>query len=352
MKNIYSNLKIFEHPEKLYSIRKGWVTEPISIRIKPTNRCNNACFYCGYEVDNYSPRSMFRRGDEIPWHILQGVIEDIYDMSVKSVILSGGGEPLIYPHIEELIQMILDRNIDLGIITNGLELKGHIAELLTEAKWIRISCDSAKAPTYSKIRGVSKESFYDVCRNISSFAKNKPDTCVLGINCVINHMNKSEILRIGYLFKHLGVDHIKFAPCITNNTYSYHKKFRRKVIGDIYLAQQELNDNSFRIIDAYTEGFDEVLNRDYDKCRIMQIIPCIGADSKVYTCHDKAYVPNGVIGDLKKQTFKDIWFSDKTKKMFENFNPEKECKHHCVYDNRNKLINKYLDMNYEHRNFI
>ena len=35
----YGNLKIVWHPEKLEDLRKGKVSAPLCIRIKPTNKC-------------------------------------------------------------------------------------------------------------------------------------------------------------------------------------------------------------------------------------------------------------------------------------------------------------------------
>lgn len=78
----------------------------------------------------------------------------------------------------------------------------------------------------------------------------------------------------------------------------------------------------------------------------------IAADCKVYFCHDKAYVKEGVVGDLTNQSFRKLWFSEETQKRYMEFDPQKECDHHCVYDDRNELLNAYYSLDKNHINFI
>ena len=105
-------------------------------------------------------------------------------MGVKAVTFSGGGEPLVYPHIVEAMQGVLDAGIDLSIITNGQLLKGERAEVLAQAKWVRISFDSANAETYAKMRQLPLEAFDEVCSNIRQFSQRKNGKCELGVNFV------------------------------------------------------------------------------------------------------------------------------------------------------------------------
>ena len=101
--NPYSNLKIVWHPEKLDALRRGIVTAPINVLVQPTNRCDHRCFYCSYMDHALGLRTAVNARDEISWEIFKKVLADIAVMKVKSVILSGGGEPLLYPKIKEKI---------------------------------------------------------------------------------------------------------------------------------------------------------------------------------------------------------------------------------------------------------
>ena len=44
----YSDLKIFHHMDCIKDFLKGKRVPPIYLRIKPTNICNQKCYYCAY----------------------------------------------------------------------------------------------------------------------------------------------------------------------------------------------------------------------------------------------------------------------------------------------------------------
>lgn len=350
----YSNLKIFAHVQELEKIGADKRIAPIYIRIKPTNYCNHKCFYCSYADNELGLRNSVNRQDQIPWEKMQEIITDLSDMKVKAVTFSGGGEPLLYPHIIEAMQKILEAGIDLSMITNGQLLKGERAGVLADAKWVRISFDSADAETYGKVRGLSARAFYEVCGNIREFSKIKRKNCELGINFVINHENADQIYNMARIVKELGANHIKYAARVTKDLFAYHEPFKKDVIDQIHRAKADFDGEDFRVINKYEGDFDSALifERCYDKCYVNKIFTVIAADSKVYFCHDKAYVEEGVVGDLKTQSFRELWFSEKTVRRYQEFNPQKECCHHCVYDDRNELLNVFYSLDRNHVNFI
>lgn len=350
----YSNLKIFAHAQALEDIGAGKRIAPIYIRIKPTNYCNHKCYYCSYADSELGLRDSVNRQDQIPQEKMREIISDISSMGVKAVTFSGGGEPLVYPYIVETMRSVLDAGIDLSIITNGQLLKGERAEVLTDAKWVRISFDSADAETYAKVRHLPLEAFHEVCDNIQKFARMKKAGCELGINFVINHENAGQVYEMAKMVKELGADHIKYTARVTKDLFAYHEPFQKDVIEQIHSAKSELEGDGFRIINKYESDFDSVLvfHRCYDKCYVNRIFTVIAADGRVYFCHDKAYVEEGVVGDLKNQSFRELWFSEETVKRYKEFNPEKECNHHCVYDDRNELLNTFYSLDKKHINFI
>lgn len=350
----YSNLKLFAHTEKLEAIKKGELAAPIYIRIKPTNACNHNCSYCHYGSGKYLELEGQEARNQIPWRKMEEIIDDISNMGVKAVTFSGGGEPLVYPYILPAMKTILEKGIDISIITNGQKLNGEIAEILSKAKWVRISLDSAKAETYSRIRSITSNCFNEVCNNIKEFAKIKDKDCELGINFVISKENAREVYEAGKLMYDLGVNHIKYTAMMTTDVNEYHKSIKQNVIEQIKRVKAEFEQPGFSVIDLYEEDFklSAKFERTYSNCVIKNVVTVIAADCKVYYCHDKAYLENGVIGDIKNQSFKEMWFSKQTLEKFKKFDAKRECNHHCVYDSRNILYNTFLSLNDNHINFI
>lgn len=350
----YSNLKIFSHFDKLSSIKKDERTAPIYVRIKPTNICNHRCYYCSYADSDLALRDDVNPKDQIPWEKMQEIVGDLGQIGVKAVTFSGGGEPLAYPYILETMKLILQNNIDLSIITNGQLLNGEVAKTLAKAKWVRISLDSSDAETYSKTRGIPLDSFHKVCENIKNFASIKPKECELGVNFVINHENSHQVYEAAKMISDLGANHIKYTARITKDLHNYHAPFKESAIEQIHRAKKDLTKEGFIVINKYEDDFEfsTVFDRTYHKCYVKEFITIIAADSKVYFCHDKAYVKSGVVGSLKEMSFKELWFSDEVKERYKCFNSKEECKHHCVYDDRNILLNSFFTLNDNHINFI
>lgn len=350
----YSDLKLFRHNKKLKAIKNKDHVAPIYVRIKPTNICNHNCNYCHYAAGQYLNLKNLQRNDFIPWGKMQEIIFDFKKIGVNAVTFSGGGEPLAYKYITESMELFLKNGVDLSIITNGSLMKGYKADLLTRAKWVRISLDAGTPETYSKIRNISIDSFEEVCRNIEEFSKTKKTNCELGVNFVVTAENSEEIFKAGKLMKELGVNHIKYAARITNDTIKYHDPFRKSVIEQIHQLTEEHESPNFRVVNKYETDFDTcaVFQRQYNNCYMKELVCVIAADSKIYYCHDKAYLPNGVVGDISKMSFNDVWFSEEVRNKFKNFDAKKECKHHCVYDSRNILLNNYFSLDNDQINFI
>ncbi len=338
--------------EELQKVKNGERIAPIYVRIKPTNRCNQNCYYCHYK-NPYLELDQYKTEDEIPREKMLEIISDFKEIGVKAVTFSGGGEPLLYTCIEEVMEKILEAGIDLSIITNGSLLTGKKAELLSKAKWVRISLDSGCAETYSKIRGVGENAYEKLCENIKSFSKLKNLNCELGVNYVIGPENYKEVYQTGKLMRELGADHIKYTALIGNDAEQIHAPFKKIVIDQIHNLIKE-NKTDFKIINLYESDFESnaIFGRSYDFCGIKDYITVIAANSKVYFCHDKAYLSQGEIGDISQKSFKDVWFSEETTQKFKMFNPQQICRHHCVYDDRNELLNHFYGLDSQHINFI
>lgn len=352
----YSNLKIFHHAELLQKLKTGERVAPIYVRIKPTNACNENCYYCHYK-NSYLQLGNYRPNDMIPREKMLEIVDDLAEIGTKAVAFSGGGEPTVYPYINETLKRVLDRGINLAIITNGTRLQGETAELLAHAKWVRLSIDSSNAKLYAETRGVREDVFHDLCRNIEQFAKQKDENCELGVNYVVSNRNHGDVLEMARLMKSLGVNHVKFAPVMSNESEKYHESFKEQVMTDLEKAK-ELEDSSFRIIDLYTSDIKRwesgiiAFDRAYTQCWMKELHCIIAADQRIYYCQDKAYLPNGAVGDLHNRSFKNVWFDPETTKLFREFDAHKTCAEHCVHDDRNIMLNQFFSVDENHVNFL
>ncbi len=350
----YSDLKIIWHGDKLNSLLSGNVTAPIHIRIKPTNKCVHNCFYCVYNPKFSSIHSEIDRKSEIPKEKMMEVLSDLKEMGVKAITFSGGGEPLVYPHIKEVLEKVKEYEIDYAMITNAQLLSGKNAELLSGACWIRVSADYCNPEIFEEIREKPKEYFYKLSENIKNFAKIKSPKCVLGINFVVHIKNKDKIYESAKFFRNLGVEYIRFSPVWNPDFLKYHEPFKEQVIRQIKKAKEELETEKFAVLDTFKKDFElsNISERTYSKCYFMQLNPVIAADQRVYFCHNKAYDKDGILGSIKDKSFKELWFSKEAADKFKNFDCKAGCKHQCSNDLKNILIRDIINSFGEHVNFI
>jgi len=352
---LYSKMKVFHYKNKIDSLPADniKISPPLHIRIKPTNLCNHNCSYCAYRANNLQLGKDMGRQDFIPRDKILEIIDDLSKMGVKAVTFSGGGEPLCYPYILDAAKRLMKTRIKFATLTNGSLLYGEIAEIFAhKATWVRISLDGWNDKSYSLYRRVRNGEFTRVISNIINFKK-FGGTCYIGVSIIVDKKNASHLFSLIQLLKNSGVNSIKVSPCVVSDdvkaSNKYHQVIFETVKEQINKAISKLADVNFEICDAYHE-LEEKFLKKYTWCPYMQILPVIGADLNIYACQDKAYnLKEGLIGSIKKERFEDFWFSDKSR--FFKLDPSKDCVHHCVSNEKNKLIIEYLMADRRHLEF-
>ncbi|WP_455757109.1 radical SAM protein [Sulfurimonas sp.] len=355
-KSKYSKYKIFNYKEKILSLPSSnkEIMPPIHIRIKPTNICLHNCWYCSYRLDEIQLGKDMIEKDYIPKDKMMEIIDDCIDMGVKAITFSGGGDPFYYKYLLESVEKLSSSPIQFAALTNGVNLKGKIAELFAHnAQWIRISMDGWDAQSYSEYRGVKESEFDKVISNMKNFKKLN-GKCALGVSFIIDNKNYTHIYEFVKMIKNTGADSIKIAPCVVSNSGKdsniYHQPFFDIANKEVKRAKKDFEDESFEVFDSY-HLLEDKFEKDYDWCPYLQVLSIIGADMNVYSCQDKAYnLDEGLVGSIKDIGFKDFWMNGKNK--FYNINPSKVCNHHCISNESNKTLIEYINIDKEHIGFV
>jgi MoaA/NifB/PqqE/SkfB family radical SAM enzyme len=288
--------------------------------------------------------------DTMPKDKLLETLDIFKEIGVRAVTYSGGGEPLFYKDIVEVMKKTVSNGIDLSIITNGELLSKERADILAHAKWVRISMDYTNPIEMKNFRRVGEGSFNRVMDNINSFSKIKHSDCDLGVNFIVHKDNCNNLVDFARLMKDYGVDNVRFSPMWLPGFSKYHENFKEIVKSQLKEAS-ELVDDTFTVNSTYnTSDTAHSTQRTYKKCFINQVVPVLGADMNIYTCHNKAYDDSGIVGSIKNQDFKTMWFSKQTAEFFKKFNPQSTCQHQCSADKKNIIINDYIESSFD--NFV
>src|ERR1035437_22912 len=85
----------------------------LSLEVEFNSDCNFKCIYC-YTADTNNSCN----GDELTLEEQQRVILQGKDMGVRKIIILGG-EPMLYPHILDMIRFIRNLGLEVELFTNG-----------------------------------------------------------------------------------------------------------------------------------------------------------------------------------------------------------------------------------------
>ncbi len=123
--------KFWKHREALENYRAGNGRTVISTHISPEGRCNLACPYCSVTYRQNKNR--------LSLETIQDYVEKLLSRGLRAVILTGGGEPTLYPQINELLEYLFSRGLNVAMITNGTNFHKVDWKLIERLTWTRIS---------------------------------------------------------------------------------------------------------------------------------------------------------------------------------------------------------------------
>ena len=117
-----------------------------------TQGCNLRCRHC-WLGPKHQTEQIVRPALEFP--LLKDIIAQGTDLGLSAVKLTGG-EPLIHPDIERILDHVNETGLRLLIETNGVRCLPEIAEKIAKNKQPRVfvSLDGADAKTHEWVRGV------------------------------------------------------------------------------------------------------------------------------------------------------------------------------------------------------
>jgi len=169
---------------EIWLIAKGLMStrHPVQVHIIPMRRCNLSCTYCN-EFDDHS--------DPVPLEEMYRRIDRLASFGTTLIVISGG-EPLLHPQLDEIIQRIRRRGMLAALITNGYLLTAERIERLTRdgLDHLQISIDNVQPDDVSmkslkvldqKLRLLAEHADFHVNINsvLGSGVKNSEDTLVV-----------------------------------------------------------------------------------------------------------------------------------------------------------------------------
>ena len=181
---------------------------PISVSVNLTNKCNQHCIYCEVGQGLVKTKKPLLSLDDLKW-----IIDEMNRSEIPTLSL-GGGEPLLFKDIFEVIQYANKFGIKCGIITNGMllpRLSQANIELLKECNsTVTVSIDTFSTDKEEKIRGV-KNAHSSPIEGIKVLIKQQ---IPVNISTVISTYNYQDLFDVIVNVNRLGIHSVSFQPVI------------------------------------------------------------------------------------------------------------------------------------------
>jgi MoaA/NifB/PqqE/SkfB family radical SAM enzyme len=345
---------------------------PFSINLDITVACNYRCIHC---VDS----KVLNSGKSFNFADIKRILMVLVENGLKSVLLIGGGEPTLYTRFEDVVKLIKDFGLEIGIVTNGSRMKKilNVANYLGERDWVRLSLDSATNETFRLLhKPVTAIALKNICSSVKDFKaiNNKTPVgfsyIIFWEGCRINgkeiRSNLKEMPEAVELAIENNFDYISFKPClikdeITENreTLLYKESTGRQkgIINQIsrYLKEAKaIANEDIKIVESinlralFDNKYDEFKKQSLNcHCQIFrQIVTPIG----IYHCPAYRGDPKSYIapkdGFISQQKYEET--VRKNIELLFNFDARKECKDIvCFYNRLNWWIEDFINSNRE-----
>lgn len=277
---VYKNIYTKQIENKMAELENN---TPKEVDIGTTNFCNANCIMC--------PHNKLEKMGMMNMRLYKKIIDDCSDMGVKSVCLSFFGEPFLDKSIIKKIKYAKEKELKVAFYSNASLMDKEKAKEIIKAGLdsIIISCDGFYKETYEKIR--RNLNFDIVKKNIENLVKLKKDL-------------KSYKPRIGLVFVEIDQSEKEIKD--------YYKYWENKVD-----SIQRINMRNWAgQIKGKSEKSFHFKSKERTPCANLWEKLTIDWDGDAVLCCDD-WNHSIILGNLKKQSLKDIWNGEKLKRIRE-----------------------------------
>lgn len=325
-----SNVKIFAHPDWLKNYASGQPVYPLCWEIDVSNKCQYNCDHCCWASNIKSNRV------QLPQNRLFTLIQEIKDLDAKSIIWTGGGDPLTYPGIRDAVTRSKSLGLENAMFTNGLGMNAQNSRVFGQSlKWIRFHLSASEAPDYARIHGVPARYFPVVVNNIKRFIDNPDRVANVGIGVAVNQSNFTAAQKMPEFAMQLGADFFQAKLDLEHlSSYNYMEWWFEEVV-PFFLAEKDRLAGRVRV---FYNPQQSALDPAY--CHAHRITTAITADGEVAFCKMLRGASTLSVGNIHNQSLKDILDSQKHDDLASRLTP-RTCQVydvHCPYRKTNQSV--------------
>jgi len=245
------------------------------------------------------------------------VIQQLAEIGCKSLTFTGGGDPLSNPKVfPKAFYEAINSGMKCALVTNGVLIDKYLDAISDTCTYVRVSVDAGNRETYRRLHG--RDSWAKVWRNLEKLRVHfKGD---LGVAFLVHPENYLEVRKFCDLARLHDLSYAGIRPVLLPG-YSLSEKIVDSVVGQIKSFRSEYDFPVFTRMARFREVIEK--DRGFTECLATPLLSVIGADLNVYLCCAHRGNENFSFGNLKKSSFKEIWYGAKRKEIVEGINVDK-----------------------------
>jgi GTP 3',8-cyclase len=347
----FSEFKVLNHFDRIRAVLAGELPPPVTLELDPTNVCNHRCVWC---IDCFHRAE--HAGLSLAPETALRVVREAKAMGVRSLVVKGGGEPLVWPHIDALLQQADELDLEVGVITNGERLLDHAATLTKHCRWLRISLDAGTAETHRAVhRPARRDAFERVWRGIRRLSR---EVCC-GIVYVVHPDNCHEMVVAARKAKRAGCRYIAYKRVIGHAMQPFDRDQQAIVDANFVSARKELQNGTFSVTGDKTYSFLAGIKiKPYSMCLGHHLVGVLCANGGLYACCSTRGISDYCYGNVNETPLAEIWQSARRRQVLKKIAAH-DCGGICAgktsymrYDHYNDLFEYLAAPDNPHKNFL
>lgn len=290
---------------------------PIAVELHWTSDCNYDCVHCSYGSRRQSK-------GRLSAECIDGVVEDLIGLKAAAAYISGGGEPTVLKGWQDWARRLIDGGVEVAMITNGVTLAPAHIETLSRMNYVAVSIYSTVEDEY---RRITESRFFDRQWTVPSLIRGVAGHVVVGARCVLNDINRRNLLPIYRRARDAGYDYVIFVPAVDyeGRGVSLGAEAIKGALDDIAAHAVEFDPKFTNALDLLARNVAHYAPQDYRTRFSTSPVSCaaihIGANAfinycgGVWLCQPHIGDARYCIGNVNEQRIADIWNSPRHKSV-------------------------------------
>jgi hypothetical protein len=312
---------------------------PLAVELHLGTACNLACPEC-------ISRPILDSARFEPERALS-LAQEIVDLGVRSVVLSGGGEPLLHPSAGAVLRILAEGGVTTSLVTNGTLLENHFDDVVLHPRRVWVSIDAATADTHALFRpcrgGPPHQTFAHLIESVRRLAARRHGNVTFSFLLLGRETSQGVVSNAGEM-----AAAARLAREIGCSTFEVNVAFDRslrlapslRAVSDVVMrevgavratAQRGFHVHVSPMVEVVAGGKTEEgwASRAYDRCVAAEVRALVGPRG-VYLCPRHQDLDEARYGDPVTKPLGEIWASAAHREALQHLSPALACDGPCM----------------------